>query len=57
MGRPQCDMVVVAPKADFVTRLDSEFVAQLLGNHDLALRTDTMSHTSQYNLGEPVGAA
>ena len=42
-------MVVLAPEADLVTRLDPEFVSQLLGNDDLALRPDTMSHTDEYN--------
>lgn len=42
-------MVVVAPEADLVARLDPEFVTQLLGDDDLTLGSDTMSHTGKYN--------
>lgn len=42
-------MVAVEPETHLVTRLDPELLAQLLRYDDLALRTDPMSHTSQYN--------
>ena len=43
-------MVVVAPEADLVARLDPEFVSQPLRDNDLTLGTDTVSHTDKYNL-------
>lgn len=48
--RSDGDVVVMEPEADLVTRLDAKLVAQLLGDHDLALGADTMSHTYKYNL-------
>ncbi|MEA2715740.1 MAG: hypothetical protein QOI99_57 [Actinomycetota bacterium] len=42
-------MVLVAPEGHLVTGLDAESVPQLLGDHDLALGTDTVSHTTKYN--------
>jgi len=48
-GRSNRYMIVVAPEADLVTRLDPKFVSQLLGDDDLPLGSDTMSHTCQYN--------
>lgn len=42
-------MVVFAPEADFVARLDAERVAKVLGDDDLALGSDTVSHTGEYN--------
>ncbi len=49
-GRANGHMIVVAPEADLVTGLDAQFVPQLLGDHDLPLRSDTVSHTHKYNL-------
>lgn len=43
------DVVVVAPEADFVAGFDPELVAEFLRNDDLALGSDTVSHTDQYN--------
>ncbi len=48
-GRADSHMVVVAPEVDLVTRFYPEFVSQFLGDHDLALRPNSMSHTYQYN--------
>ncbi len=52
-------MVAVEPEVHFVARLDAEFVAQFLRDHDLPLRPHTMSHTVQYNprdgLDRPAG--
>ena len=48
-SRTHSDMIAVAPEADFVTGFDTEFVTQLLGNHDLPLGPYSVSHTSQYN--------
>jgi hypothetical protein len=45
------DVIVVTPEVDLVARLDPEFVAQFLGNDDLAFGPDAMSHTRQYNQG------
>ncbi len=42
-------MIVVAPEADFVARLDAELITKLLRDDDLPFRTDTVSHTRQYN--------
>lgn len=44
-------MVIVAPEADLVTRLDPERVSQLLGDDDLALGSDAVGHTDKYNYG------
>lgn len=46
---PNRDVVVVTPEADLVSGLDAELVAELLGNDDLALRPDAVSHTNRYN--------
>jgi hypothetical protein len=43
------DMVFVAPEVHFITGFDTEFVAQFLGNHDLSLWSDAVSHTGEYN--------
>ncbi len=43
-------MVVVAPEADLVTRLDTELVPQLLRDDDLTFGADPVSHTDKYNL-------
>ena len=45
----------MAPEAHFITGFDAEFVAQFLGNHDLSLGPDAVSHTSEYNPGSDVG--
>jgi len=42
-------MITVSPEADFVTRLDPQLIAQLLGDHDLPLEPHTVSHTPEYN--------
>lgn len=55
MGRPQGHMVLVAPEADFIARLDAELVTEILRDDNLALRSHTMSHTEQYNLA-PAGS-
>ncbi len=39
----------MTPEADLVPGLDTEFVAQILGNDYLPLGPDPMSHTSKYN--------
>jgi hypothetical protein len=39
------DVIVVTPKVDLIAGLDSEFVAQFLGDDYLAFRPYTMSHT------------
>lgn len=44
-----CDVVIMTPEADFVAGLDAEFVAEFFGNDDLALGSDTASHTGKYN--------
>lgn len=43
------DVVLVDPEVDLVPRLDPELVAHLLGNHDLPLRPDSVSHTAEYD--------
>ncbi len=43
-------MVVAVPKGHSVAWLDTEAVAQLLGNHDLPLHPNPVSHTKEYNL-------
>lgn len=48
-GRANRHMILVAPEADLVTRLDPKLVSQLLGDDDLSLRPNTMSHTVEYN--------
>lgn len=51
-------MVTVTPEADLVARFDPQFVAQLLGDHDLTLRPDPVSHTPEYNsVGNPLDRA
>ncbi len=45
-GRANGHMIFVTPEADLVTWLDTKFVPQLLRDHDLALRSHTVSHTS-----------
>jgi hypothetical protein len=50
VGRSQRDVVFVAPEIHFIARLDAELVAQVLWDHYLALRSDTVSHTGEYNL-------
>lgn len=47
--RPHGYMVSVPPEGDLVAGFDAEFVSQGLGNHDLPLGADTMSHTTKYN--------
>ena len=47
--RAERNVVAVAPEADLVTRLDPQFIAQILRDHDLALRSDPVSHTVEYN--------
>lgn len=42
-------MIAVTPEVDFVAGFDAQFVTQILGNDDLSLRSDTMSHTDEYN--------
>lgn len=43
------DVVPVAPEDDLVAGFDAERVAEVLGDHDLALGTDLVSHTSKYD--------
>jgi hypothetical protein len=45
--RADGDMVSVAPEADFVARLDPELVSEFLGDDDLSLRPDAVSHTCE----------
>ena len=47
--RADCHVVAVTPEADLVTRFDAELVTKFLGDHHLALRTDLVSHTTEYN--------
>ena len=47
--RPNRHVVAVTPETDFVTRLDTELVAQFLGDDDLAFRAHSMSHTVKYD--------
>jgi hypothetical protein len=49
VGRTQGHVIVVEPEAHLVAWLDSELVAQILGDHHLAFGTHPMSHTEQYN--------
>ena len=42
-----CEQVIVDPEIDLVARFDAELVSQLLGDDDLPLGTDTVSHTSE----------
>lgn len=42
---PNRNVILVQPEADLVAGLDAELVAELLGNHNLPLRTHAMSHT------------
>ena len=55
--RADRDVVVVTPQADLVAGLDAEFVSEFLGNDNLALRSDTVSRTSQYNSTASVHAS
>ena len=48
-GDPHRDMVIVQPEVDLVAWFDPELVSQLLGDDDLPLGPDAMSHTNQYN--------
>jgi hypothetical protein len=43
------DVIVVEPEVDLVAGFDAQAVSQLLGDHDLPLGADTMSHTDEYN--------
>ena len=52
VGGADGDVVVVEPEVDLVARLDAQLVSQLLGDDDLPLGTDTVSHTEEYNLRE-----
>ena len=49
VGGPDGDMVVVEPEVDLVAWRDAELLSQFLGDHDLTLGTDAVSHTEQYN--------
>jgi hypothetical protein len=46
-------VIVMAPELDFVTGLDAQLIAKLLGDHDRALRADAMSHTTEYDRVSP----
>ena len=50
-GGANGEVVFVQPEIDLVTRFDTELIAQLLGNNDLPLGADAMSHTTRYNSG------
>lgn len=43
------NVAVLEPEVDLVAGLDAECVAQFLGDHDLPLGSDAVSHTAQYN--------
>ena len=47
--RTDCDMIVVEPEADLVARVETQLVPELLRDHDLTLRSNSMSHTQEYN--------
>ena len=49
MKGPHGDVVTVAPEHDLVPRFDAELVAQVLGDDDLPLRANLVSHTVKYN--------
>lgn len=46
---PNRYVVTVPPKAHLIAGFDLEGVTKLLRDHDLALRTYPMCHTSEYN--------
>lgn len=46
-------MIAVTPELDLIAWLDPELYAQLLGNDDLPLRSDSPSHTVEYNFWKP----
>ena len=43
------DVVTIAPEHDFVSGFDAELVTQVLGDDDLPLWANLVSHTKQYN--------
>ena len=49
VGGADGDVVVVEPEVDLVAWFDAELVSQLLGNDDLPLGADAVSHTGKYN--------
>ena len=55
VGGSDGDVVVVEPEVDLIAWFDAEPVAQLLGDDDLALGADAVSHTNQYNSREADG--
>ena len=48
-GGAEGDVVIVQPEVDLVAWFDAELVSQLLGNDDLPLGADAVSHTGKYN--------
>lgn len=48
-SRANRDVIVIEPEADLVARLDAQLVTQLLRDGDLTFRSDSVSHTAQYN--------
>ncbi len=52
-GGSNGDVVIVEPEIDLVAWFDAELVSQLLGDHDLPLGADAVSHTVKYNLRKP----
>lgn len=49
-GEAHGDVTVVEPEGDFVTRMDTQLVAELLRDDDLTFRPNSVSHTDEYNL-------
>ena len=47
--RAHGDVIAVTPEVDLVAGLDAQLVTELLGDHNLPLRSDPVSHTKQYN--------
>lgn len=49
VGGADSNVVIVEPEVDLVAWFDPELVSQLLGNDDLPLGTNAVSHTTEYN--------
>ncbi len=49
IGGADSNVVIVEPEVDLVAWFDPELVSQLLGNDDLPLGTNAISHTTKYN--------
>lgn len=47
LGGADDHVVIVEPEADLVAWFDAEVVSQLLGNDNLPVGSDTVSHTGQ----------